>query len=285
VRPSPDQIERFRRDGFVVLEEFMPGHEIERVRDHFARCFAHEWETGIAPDEVNYQPGVTPPDRTRQLCNGWKADRTIAATTLSARNAEFAAGLTGEPGMRIFIDNMIWKPAGARALLAHQDNAYVDCFSPVNTTTCWIALDDTHADTGTIYYARGSHLWGKAAAGGQFHAPDDWQGYMRETAPPERMADVDWVPIEVPAGGAAFHHGWTWHGSPPSERHDRERRAIISHMLTTRTTWDPVHTHPMYSRFRRPGEVELDEAFFPVMWREDGYRTPLIEQAFAAAAV
>src|SRR5215470_9735822 len=104
----------------------MPADEMERVRDHFARCFEHEWETGIAPDEVNYQPGVTPSDRTRQLCNGWKADRTIAATTLSARNAEFAAGLTGEPGMRIFIDNMIWKPAGARALLAHQDNAYVD---------------------------------------------------------------------------------------------------------------------------------------------------------------
>ena len=31
--------------------------------------------------------------------------------------------------------------------------------------------------------------------------------------------------------------------------------------------------HPIYSRYKRPGELELDEAFFPIMWREDGYRT------------
>ncbi|MDX6549928.1 MAG: hypothetical protein QOJ31_612, partial [Gaiellales bacterium] len=31
-------------------------------------------------------------------------------------------------------------------------------------------------------------------------------------------------------------------------------------------------------------ELELDEAFFPIMWREDGYRTPSIDSAFATAA-
>jgi len=98
---------------------------------------------------------------------------------------------------------------------------------------------------------------------------------------PEALDAVDWVPIEVPAGGAAFHDGWVWHGSPPNERGDRERRAIISHMITTRTTWHPTNTHSLYSHYRRPGETELDEAFFPVMWREDGYRTPAIDEAFA----
>ena len=94
--------------------------------------------------------------------------------------------------------------------------------------------------------------------------------------------EVDLVPIEVPAGGAAFHDGWTFHGSPPSERADRERRSIISHMLTTRTTWHPTNVNPLYSRYRRPFEAELDEAFFPVMWREDGYRTPWIEELWTA---
>jgi ectoine hydroxylase-related dioxygenase (phytanoyl-CoA dioxygenase family) len=147
-----------------------------------------------------------------------------------------------------------------------------------------MALDDTYADSGTIYYARGSQRWGTLPRGGQFHAPDDWQGHMMAVAPPELMSEVEWVPIEVPAGGAAFHDGWTWHGSPPNERGDRERRAIISHMVTTRTRWHPTNTHQLYSRYRRPGEEELDEAFFPVMWREDGYRTPFIDRAFAAVA-
>ena len=44
------------------------------------------------------------------------------------------------------------------------------------------------------------------------------------------------VPIEVPPGGAAFHHGLCFHGSPPNERPDADRRAIISHMVSTDTT-------------------------------------------------
>ena len=48
----------------------------------FARVFEHEWETGRPPDEVNYTPGVTAPELTRQLCNVWKADRALAATVL-----------------------------------------------------------------------------------------------------------------------------------------------------------------------------------------------------------
>ena len=37
-----------------------------------------------------------------------------------------------------------------------------------------------------------------------------------------------------------------------------------------------------YSRYRRPGELELDEAFFPILWR-DGYRSPWID-AYTAGA-
>jgi ectoine hydroxylase-related dioxygenase (phytanoyl-CoA dioxygenase family) len=266
MQPTAEQVAQYRRDGFLVVPEFLGADEVERVRERFERCFALEWETGIAPDEVNYQPGVTPPERTRQLCNVWKADRTIAATTLAARNGEFAARLAGEPGMRLFIDNAIWKPAGGSALLAHQDAPYQPCFVPLNMTTCWMALDETHADTGTIYYVRGSQDWGARPLGGTFHDPDDWLGWMREVMP--AGAEPELVPIEVPAGGAAFHDGWCFHGSPPNERADRERRSIISHMVTTQTTWHPTHVHPLYSRYRRPGETELDEAFFPILWSE-----------------
>ena len=48
---------------------------------------------GLAPDEVNYQPGVTAPELTRQLCNVWKADRVLAGVTLSRRVGEFAVRL------------------------------------------------------------------------------------------------------------------------------------------------------------------------------------------------
>ena len=269
--PTPEQVESYRRDGFLVVEEWLGGAEVERVRERFHRCFEHEWETGLAPDEVNYDPSTTPPDRTRQLCNVWKADRTLAATVLAERNAAFGAALAGLPGLRLIQDNMIWKPPSGKALLCHQDAAYLEFLAPKNMTTCWMALDDTRADSGTIYYARGSNHWPRAGQGGTFHAPEDWLGHVRDSLP--EGEELELVPIEVPAGGAAFHDGWTFHGSPPNERADAERRSIISHMVSTATTWGDGPPHPVYSRYRRPGERELDEAFFPVLWREDGGRS------------
>ncbi len=282
IDPTPEQVRRYRADGFLIVENWLTTDEVERTRERFERCFAHEWETGLAPDEVNYTPGVTPPERTRQLCNVWKADRWLAAITLAEQNGRFAARLAGEPGMRLMQDNMIWKPPSGKALLAHQDAAYETFLDKPNMTTCWMALDDTHADTGTIYYARGSNHWGRLPTGGSFHAPEDWTGFMEEVRP--KNVEVDWVPIEVAAGGAAFHDGWCFHGSPPNERADAQRRSIISHMISTDTRWHASNRHPLYSRYMRPGELEMDEDFFPILWREDGYRTGAIEAHFTIAA-
>lgn len=269
--PTKDQIEAYRADGFVVVEEFLPGDEVARVLGRFEAVFGHEWSTGIAPDEVNYVPGVTPPEHTRQLCNVWKADPVIAQTTLAERNARFAAELAGLAGVRIVQDNLIWKPPSGAPLLAHQDGAYLSYLDPPNMVTCWMALDATDRDTGTIFYARGSHLWPKAPPGGQFHAPDDWLAWLRSVKPDQ--AELDLVPIEVPPGGAAFHDAWIFHGSPANLRGDAQRRAVISHLMDAGTRFSEHEAHPVYSRYRKPDDSEMDEAFFPVLWSEDGGRS------------
>jgi phytanoyl-CoA hydroxylase len=212
--PTAAEIESYRRDGFLILPEFLDRGELSRVSDQFARVFEHQWETGLQPDEVNYVPGVTAPNLTRQLCNVWKADRVLAGVTLSHQVGEFSARVAELPGVRLAQDNAIWKPPSGKALLCHQDAAYLDYLDPPNMTTCWMALDDMAADTGTIYYVRGSHRWPHAPLGGTFHAPEDWLGHVRSSIPPG--TELELVPIEVPAGGAAIHDGWTFHGSPPN---------------------------------------------------------------------
>jgi len=266
----------------VVVPEYLPADEVDRVLERFGLVFEHVFETGLAPDEVNYTPGVTPPDRTRQLCNVWKADRVLAATTLAERNASFAARLTASGGLRINQDNLIWKPASGTPLLAHQDGSYLDYLDPPNMVTCWMALDDTSREAGTIYYARGSHRWPHAAAGGQFHDPSDWLSWLEAVRPPH--AEIDLVPVEVPRGGAAFHDAWVFHGSPANATPGAERRSIISHMMHAGTRWNPSRPHPVYSRYRRPGQTQMDEAFFPLLWRDDGYRTPWLDNFLARRA-
>ena len=121
---------------------------------------------------------------------------------------EFATRLAGLPGVRLAEDNAMLGASPWRGAVLDQDAAYLDHLDPPNMTTCWMALDDTAADTGTIYYVRGSHRWPHAPLGGTFHAPDDWLAHVRSSIPP--ATDLELVPIEVAAGGAAFHDGWTF---------------------------------------------------------------------------
>ena len=93
--PTDAQIESYRRDGFLIVDTFLPPERLDAVRERFAAVFEHRWEAGLAPDEVNYTPGVTPPELTRQMCNVWKADRVLAAVTLSEQTGMFAARLAG----------------------------------------------------------------------------------------------------------------------------------------------------------------------------------------------
>ena len=98
--PTPEQIQQYERDGLRSIVEgwLSDGPGVERTQERFHACFEHEWETGLAPDEVNYTPGVTPPEFQGQLCN-WKADRSAGLPTSrrSKCNARFAAKLAGEP--------------------------------------------------------------------------------------------------------------------------------------------------------------------------------------------
>ena len=279
--PTPEQIQQYARDGFLIVERWLSDDEVERTRERFHACFEHEWETGLAPDEVNYTPGVTPPDRTRQLCNVWKADRWLARITLAERNARFAAKLAGAPGMRLLQDNMIWKPPSGKALLAHQDAAYVPFLEPPNMTTCWMALDETRPTRArSTTRAAPTPGAGCRPATRSTRPTTGWPGCTRCARPTSRPR---WCRSRC---RRAVRRSITacFHGSPPNERPDADRRAIISHMVSTETTWHPTIRHQLYSRYMRPDVLEMDEVYFPIMWREDGHRTPFIESHFSAAA-
>ena len=73
---SAAQVEAFDRDGFLILEEgLVSPTALDLLRERYEPLFDGVYETGIRPDEVNWVPGRDPEDRTRQICNGWRADR------------------------------------------------------------------------------------------------------------------------------------------------------------------------------------------------------------------
>ena len=282
---TAEQRATFERDGFVVVEGFVDDETVEELRARFEPLFAGSYETGIRPDEVNWVPGRDPEDRTRQICNGWKADPRIAAQVLSARTGRLAAELMGWDGVRLVQDNVIWKPPGVKSLGMHQDGSYLDYLVPPEMITCWITLDDTSAEAGTITYAAGSHRWPRSPENrGEFHAPADWLAPVERSRP--REEELRLVPLVVPAGSAAFHHFNTFHGSRPNTG-AVQRRAVISHLVRSDTRFHAEHVDPVYSRYRRARDLSLDESFFPIVWTSDGYRTPSLmdDQHVAVRAV
>ncbi|MBX2868277.1 MAG: phytanoyl-CoA dioxygenase family protein [Acidiferrobacterales bacterium] len=277
---SQKQKLEFEENGFLVVDKLIDEDTVEQLRESFDKLFRGEFETGITPDEVNWQEATGDPTRTRQICNGWKADRTIATVVTRADIGKAVATLGGWPGVRVMIDNVIWKPSQTRELAYHQDNAYLAWYTPSELLSCWIALDDTSREGGTLEFVRGSHKWHHSKPEGEFHAPEDYKKYMHLAAEREGV-NPEIVHVEVPKGGGSFHHGWTWHGSGFNQS-AHPRRSLVMHGMRSDAEYDPAHlsegTGPIYSRYKRLGDNALDENFFPVTWREDGYRTPEIQK-------
>ncbi len=274
---AADALTSFDKNGFVIVGSVLDSDQIDQLRERFERVFCGEFETGTAPDEVNWLEGESDPTLTRQICNAWKADRLIAATVLDERLGAAVARLAGWPGARIVQDNVIWKPPGAKSLGFHRDNAYLAWYTPSEMCSCWIALDDTTASGGTLELARGSHRWPtKADPQGEFHAPDDYRTTVAAAAE-TAGAELDIAALEMTAGSAAFHHGWAWHGSGPN-RSGAHRRALVLHCASSEARFNRSGfgsgNGPVYSRYARLNDDEMDENHFPILWRRDGYRTP-----------
>lgn len=273
------QQESFNTDGFVVTDRLIDAVELPKLHKAFDDVFNGEFETGVRPDEVNWQQGESDPSLTRQICNGWKANRDIARIVLDQSLGKAIAKLSGWSGARIMIDNVIWKPPATKSLGFHQDNAYLSWFDPGEILTCWIALDDTTAEGGTIEFAKSSHRWQLGEAEGEFHAPADYRKPMRKAASRAGVnPEIHYV--EVQAGGGSFHHGRTWHGSGANNGLN-PRRALVLHAMPSDVKYVPNNfaqgIGPIYSRYKRLGDNTLDENYFPILWREDGYRTPQID--------
>lgn len=273
---SDEQIKTFHEDGFILVDRIISDEAVELLRERYDALFKGEWETGLVPDEVNWQEGRDAPNLTRQICNGWKSDRYVAQVILDPKIGRACARLGSWPGTRISQDNILWKPAGGKALGFHQDSSYEKWTKLPDWVSCWIALDDTTAHGGTVEYVRGSHKWEEYGMIEQFHAPDDEAKDLNIAAQAAGVDNYERVPIVVKAGGGAFHQGWTWHGSG-SNTTENPRRAIVAHCMSSENEFHPDEVGYIYSRYKRFGDPTMDETHFPILWREDGYRSDFID--------
>jgi phytanoyl-CoA hydroxylase len=270
-----------------VIDEFIGGEEVALLRDRLDRVLDGRFDRICEPDDFHWKKGRDPEDVTRSMGPVWRCDSVLGRFTFSSDHARVAAALEGMSSIRLYNDYVWCKPERGKPIGMHQDAAYNTWVQPTQLAACWLALDDTHADAGTLFYVRGSHRWGAqppesvvAPRAGPVDPDDDtWTSYLRRMAPDD--VNIELVPLEVKAGTAAFHSGWTWHGSGPNTRAGEVGRSYTAHFLNGKATHHARVRDPIFSRTHVPGERDLDESTFPILWSSDGHRSPWIAEYLA----
>lgn len=275
IQLSEAQINQFRDQGFLILEKFLDLDVVEQIDQRLDPLFATRFETGIYPDEWHGRPGLSRPEATRQMVGMWRCDRTVANLTFSTEIARLNSTLAGWSGGRLAMDSCWIKPPNAPEVLFHRNSTLVSCIAPSEIITCWIALSETTANMGTLELVPGSHRWQGRDRFQFLHAPrTDYRQPLWDLG----VTHAKLWSVELPPGGCVFLHGDLWHGSGRNQS-DRTRRSVAISTFPASAQFQPlgVGTGYIFSRYRRLESCEMDESFFPILWTQDGYRSPFAQ--------
>jgi phytanoyl-CoA hydroxylase len=261
---------------------------VEKLLSRYEPMFGGEFDTGVYPDEWYGRTGMSVPNMTKEICNGWKSDSTIASVVLSSHLHAIAAQLHGWGSSRIAQDDVISKPhSGGTAVQFHRDGSYIsDQFTPrdSNSITIWLPLDDVSLESGTIEYLPGSHRWDVSQSKASFHSPSASSCHRTNFAASlssDAQLAKEYRFVEVPRGGVVFHHQSVFHGSGTNQTAQQMRRALVVHTLRGDCTFaadrKPSYIYGRYQLRREGGGAasaaessQLHESFFPVCWSAGG---------------
>jgi phytanoyl-CoA hydroxylase len=255
-----EQVEQYKRSGFVNGGPVIDDATVEILQQEVLRVISDR-ENASVPQPVslsNLSGDIATP--IWQIVNIWEASPAFKALVSNPKIAEMAAQLSGASELRLWHDQVQYKPQALGGRLHwHQDSPLWRTLQPKDgQITAWVALDDAEADNGCMYMVPGSHKWGnkqrqldELPRSGQL--PDEFEGQP-----------VHFMMCPVKKGYVHFHHSLTWHGSGTNHS-NRPRRAIAIHFMTERTTFDASGEHIMKKFITVPDGARLTgEAFLQV---------------------
>jgi len=223
IRVSEEQLARFRRDGFLVLDDLTTADEIASMRTLYDRLFSERrgWENGDLFDMVG-RDNAEKPASLPQLLWPSRYWPELRQTRLYANAVSVCEQILG-PQMQNILEHAIMKPAlNGSATPWHQDDAFSRKGSGfLESISIWMPLQDVTVDNGCLLYIRGSN-----------HGPlyphrspnNDPRVHGLETVESPDMTHC--VPVPVRAGGAVIHHSRTLHSAGVNTS-DQPRRAYI----------------------------------------------------------
>ncbi|HJP32911.1 MAG TPA: phytanoyl-CoA dioxygenase family protein [Candidatus Latescibacteria bacterium] len=224
---TPGQIDSFHRDGFIVIGKLLEASVLGELRSEYDRLFDearrdNRYRNLAADSGAAQRHDEGAAEEMLQIMQCCERSLSFRRLLYSDPILDIVEDLIG-PNIQLFHDQALFKPAHHGGPVHwHQDNGYWRCI-PASLVSCWLTLDDVDADNGAMHMSPGSHLT----------AHDHERGDVLLDAS-GAVSTVDPVVVDLPAGGAMFHHCQTLHTTPPN-RSDRQRRAFAIHFMTPGT--------------------------------------------------
>lgn len=204
----PEHVERFQRDGFVVVEGLLTPDELERYGTAVDAAVAarNAGDTREVSDKTLYEQSFI------QCMNLWTDHETVKPLTFHPVLGEVAARLLGTDGVRVWHDQALYKEPGGRETDAHQDLPFWP-IRPAAQVTAWIPFGGCPRGHGAMAYVPGSHAIGLNKFVDISHTLQP-EPYRVLEDPAIRGVEPVWV--EAPPGAIVFHHSLTVHLAEPN---------------------------------------------------------------------
>jgi ectoine hydroxylase-related dioxygenase (phytanoyl-CoA dioxygenase family) len=221
---SPEQIARFREDGFLAIQGLTTPEEIGRLRTIYDRLFDQKagYERGLQLDMVSPDDDAAKTPRLSQILNPVELAPELRETLFRKNALAAAKQLLGADAAPWF-EHAICKPARHGAATPwHQDDAHRnDQGVAYDQVSFWLPLQEATVENGCLRYIPGSNR-GPVLT---HRSPNNDPRIMAlECAGEFDTSRATFVPLSV--GDAVVHDSRTLHGANANQT-DTPRRAYI----------------------------------------------------------
>jgi ectoine hydroxylase-related dioxygenase (phytanoyl-CoA dioxygenase family) len=212
---TDEHLRRFRDDGFFVLENVVPQHDLQALR---AECRRFIDERDEEMDRLGVDTLDLDHRGSRYFVHAYGKSAAIRRFLFSDLMAGLARSTLGETAY-LFNEQYVVKAAERGMRFSwHQDSGFIEYPHPPYVT-CWITLDDVTEANGTVY------LLPYSRAGTREVVP-----HVRDAETNDRIGYTGsdpGDPVIAPAGSVACFSSTVLHRSGPNTT-DRMRRVYLA---------------------------------------------------------
>lgn len=266
--PDDEDIAFYREHGYWISPVILPDDVLDDAERGMRRYYEGDLDhIGFHPPGWRPAPG---PGLRKDDYASFCVDELAALVRYPTIGAT-AAALSGADGIRLWHDQLLYKPVDRADLQAnvgwHTDRQYWTCCSSTEMLTAWVGFHDVAPETGSVGFFDRSHGWD--VTGLDFFS-QDLSGM--EASAREQGFVINHVPVTMKRGQVSFHHCRTVHGSGPN-RGTEPRRSLAIHLQPTdnEAVVGPDGTIAPHRNNELARSVDGrpdygDEQVFPLLW-------------------